>query len=185
MNIESTFVDVITDCRKSETKPRLSSKIKQWLGIDIPQSLCIRIGNYIEKFLYRVTDTYQDLIQLDYNEGCYGVWYENEFHQIDFIKITPDCIYHREVKTNTDLDRGKKRDTLSREIAIVKALAAKFNRSVDSAIFCPFFVNSQIISGLGTVEGMTEFINTFSAQFTVDDFIRLGKSKQVHNALLQ
>jgi len=185
MTIESLFVNVVTDCRKNESKPRLSSKIKQWLGVDIPQSLCIRIGNYIEKFFHKVTNTEQDLQQLEYNEGCYGIWFNNEFHQIDFIKITPTCIYHREIKTNIDLDRGKKRDTLSREVAIVKALAEKFNRSVNSSIFCPFLINSQPVSGLGNVEGLTEFIDLFADQLTVNEFLQLGQSIQVHNALLK
>lgn len=180
-----TFVNIINDCRKNETRPKVSSKIKQWLGIDISQSLCIRVGNYLEYYFRQITDTNSDLLQLHKHEGDYGIWHEDEFHQIDFIKITPNCIYHREVKTNTDLDRGKKRDTLLRETAIVKALANKFNRTINSSIFCPFLINSQVISGLGTVEGLTEFISTFSVKLTVDEFMQLGQSKQVHTALLR
>ena len=183
MNNEELFVSIIDKCRKSETKPKLSSKIKQWLGKDIPQSLCIRIGNYLEPLFHQVTGTEDDLKQLDEFDNYRGIWYDNEFHQIDFIKITPSCIFHREIKCNLDLDRGKKRDTLNREVQIVKALQAKFMRPVNSCIFCPFLDKSRKISGLGIVEGLPEFLALFDATMTVEEFNALGRSSQVYEAL--
>ena len=183
MNNEELFVSIIDKCRENETAPKLSSKIKQWLGRDISQSLCIRIGNYLEPLFRQVTSTEDDLKQLDEFDNYRGIWSDNEFHQIDFIKITPSCVFQREIKTNLDLDRGKKRDTLKREVQIVKALQAKFMRPVNSCIFSPFLDKSRKTSGLGIVEGLPEFLALFDATITVEEFKALGRSPQVYNAL--
>ena len=111
------------------------------------------------------------------------IWFEYYFLKIDFIKITPSCIFHREIKCNLDLDRGKKRDTLNREVQIVKALQARFMRPVNSCIFSPFLDKSRKISGLGIVEGLPEFLALFDATMTVEEFKALGRSPQVYNAL--
>ena len=41
--------------------------------------------------------------------------YKEEFHQVDLLLAKDEVIYHREIKCNLDLDRGKKRDVLYRE----------------------------------------------------------------------
>ena len=37
------------------------------------------------------------------------------WHQVDLLLRKDGVIYHREIKRNLDLDRGKKRDVLLRE----------------------------------------------------------------------
>ena len=184
MNLNILLTSVIEECRKSEGKPRLSSRIKQWLGRDIPQSLSIRIGNYIEAFFTELTETYSILDELNVRNGQRGIVYENQFHQVDLLLRIDNVIYHREIKCNLDLDRGKKRDVIYREACIVSALQAIYQLPVDSCVFSPFITTSQDISGLGKVEGLTEFINNFNVDMTVVEFNELGRNEQIHRALL-
>lgn len=163
----------------------MSSPIKQWLGRDIPQSLSVRLGNYIEDFFVELTSTDGLLSSLDRVSGKYGVSYNNQFHQIDLLVDGESVVYHREIKCNLDLDRGKKRDTLQRELDICEGLHQMFEVPIDSAIFCPFLDTSREISGLGTVEGLTEFIDTFGVNLTVEEFKELGRDEQIHRALFE
>ena len=183
-NVE-IFKSVIYKARENETKPKLSSLIKQWLGRDIPQSLCIRVGTYIEKLFVELSCLHSILIELEVYSGDRGVWHDNEFHQIDFLVLKDDVIYHREIKSNLDLDRGKKRDVLYREGVITEALKTKYpGKLINSCVFCPFIDTSRKVSGLNRVEGLTEFIDTFDVDITVEEFKKLGRNEQIHSALL-
>ena len=184
MSKVNLLTEIIRNRRKTESKPRLSSPIKQWLGRDIPQSLCIRIGNYIEDFFVELTTGCGILKDLDLRNGQYGLIYKDEFHQVDLLLAKDEVIYHREIKCNLDLDRGKKRDVLYREDCIVEALIAKYEAPIDSAVFCPFIDTSRDVSGLGRVEGLTEFIDNFDVDLTVEEFKELGRNEQIHRALL-
>ena len=175
---------IIRNRRKTEKPPRLSSPIKQWLGRDIPQSLSIRIGNYIEDFFVQLTGWYGILHELQKQGGQYVIAFNEEFHQVDLLLAKDEVIYHREIKCNLDLDRGKKRDVLYREDCIVEALIAKYEAPIDSAVFCPFLDTSREVSGLGKVEGLTEFIDNFDVNLTVEEFKELGRDEQIHRALL-
>jgi len=184
LNLNILLTSVIEECRKSEGKPKLSSRIKQWLGRDIPQSLSIRIGNYIEAFFAELTKTYSILNELEVRNGQRGIVYDNQFHQVDLLLRINNVIYHREIKCNLDLDRGKKRDVIYRETCIVSALEQKYQLPVDSCVFSPFIITSQDVSGLGKVEGLAEFIDNFNIEMTVDEFKQLGRNEQIHRALL-
>ena len=175
---------IIRERRKNENKPRLSSPIKQWLGRDIPQSLSIRIGNYIEDFFIELTCGYGILTDLQQRNGQYVIAYKEEFHQVDLLLAKDEVIYHREIKCNLDLDRGKKRDVLYREDRILLALIAKYEAPIDSCVFCPFLDTSRDVSGLGKVEGLSEFIDNFDVDLTVEEFKQLGRNEQIHSALL-
>ena len=65
---------------------------------------------------------------------------DGEDHQVDMLAM-PNAweewlkYVHRELKTNTDLDRGKKRDTCRREEAITSWMDEK-GWEYDSGIFC-------------------------------------------------
>jgi hypothetical protein len=179
LNLNILLTSVIEECRKSEGKPKLSSRIKQWLGRDIPQSLSIRIGNYIEAFFAELTKTYSILDELEVRNGQRGIVYDNQFHQVDLLLRINNVIYHREIKCNLDLDRGKKRDVIYRETCIVSALEQKYQLPVDSCVFSPFIDTSQDVS-----EGLTEFIDNFNVAMTLDEFKQLGRNEQIHRALL-
>ena len=175
---------IIRERRKNESKPRLSSPIKQWLGTDIPQSLSIRIGNYIEDFFTELTSSYGILDELVLKNGQRLISWNNSWHQVDLLLAKDEVIYHREIKCNLDLDRGKKRDVLHREQCINMALVAKYEAPIDSCVFCPFLDTSREISGLGRVEGLAEFIDNFDVDLTVEEFKELGRNEQIHRALL-
>ena len=175
---------IICERRKHESKPRLSSPIKQWLGRDIPQSLSIRIGNYIEDFFIELTCGYGILNELVLKNGQRLINWDNSWHQVDLLLAKDEVIYHREIKCNLDLDRGKKRDVRNRETIIVDELVAKYEAPIDSCVFCPFLDTSREVSGLGRVEGLDEFINNFDVDLTVEEFKELGRNEQIHRALL-
>ena len=179
------FQRIIHSRRRHEKEPRLSSPIKQWLGRDIPQSLSIRIGNYIEDFFQELTCGYGILTDLELRNGQYQIDYQGSWHQIDLLLAKDEVIYHREIKCNLDLDRGKKRDVNRREQLIVDALVCKYEAPIDSAVFCPFLDSSREISGLGRVEGLQNFIDNFDVNLTVEEFKAIGRDEQIHRALLE
>ena len=177
---------VINHKRKSEKPAKKSSLIKQWLGIDISQSLSIRIGNYLEEFFVQLVDDISILSDLQLRDSQRVIERDGEYHQVDLLLRIDDTIYHREIKCNLDLDRGKKRDVIYREECIVAALQWKYpGYTIDSAVFCPFLDTSREVSGLGKVEGLAEFIDTFNVDLTVDEFKELGRNEQIHRTLLK
>ena len=105
-------------------------------------------------------------------------------HQIDILAQNTDIVYHYELKANTDLDRGKKRDTSKRDDVIVQTLQHKYLQPIRSSIFCPFFETSREVNGLGRVVGLTEFIETLDLDFSVQEFAKLGRNEQIHRLLL-
>ena len=184
MQLTDVFADILTSA--PITKGRQSSHIQQWLGTTaVPQSLSIKIGTYLERLFNQLLGDYSILNELPLVRQNHVIYYDDEEHQVDILARIGDTIYHREMKANTDLDRGKKRDTLRREQAIVNALKDRYPGTViNSCVFCPFFTTSREVSGLGTVEGLAEFIYTFNLDITVQDFKDVGKSEQIHKLLL-
>ena len=90
---------------------------------------------------------------------------------------------HREIKTNTQLDAGKKRDTSNREKAITSWMDDK-GWIYDSGIFCPFFYNKgKNVSGLGWVDGLEWYIETFKPTWSIKDFIAMGRHPLIHKAI--
>ena len=186
MSNVSLLTAVINHKRKSEKPAKKSSLIKQWLGIDISQSLSIRIGNYLEEFFVQLVDDISILSDLELRDGQRVIQRDGEYHQVDLLVRINDTIYHREIKCNLDLDRGKKRDVIYREECIVAALQSKYSGcDIDSAVFCPFLNTPREVSGLGKVEGLAEFIDTFNVDLTVDEFKELGRNEQIHRTLLK
>ena len=153
------------------------------MGQDIPQSLCIRIGNYLESFFNELIPN-NALELLDKHNGMYGIWVDDEFHQIDHFIRTDGGLHMRELKCNLDLDRGKKRDVRTREHTIVTALRIKFDEPVDACVFCPFLKISREVSGLGIVEGLHRFITRFNLDLSVEEFMALGRNEQILRELL-
>ena len=142
MSIVSLLTAVITHKRKSEKPAKKSSLIKQWLGTDVSQSLSIRIGNYLEDFFNQLVVDISILSDLELRDGQRVIKRDSEYHQVDLLVQIDDTIYHREIKCNLDLDRGKKRDVIYREECIVAALQCKYSGfDIDSAVFCPFLDN--------------------------------------------
>ena len=174
------FIDVLKN--KPITGSKKSSLIAQWLGKSIPQSLSIRIGNYLETYFNTLIGENNLLHTLDTYRGNKGVWVDNEFHQVDIFACIDGQLIARELKTNLDLDRGKKRDVLKREEAVKRGLSERYNEPVDTRIFSPFIETSEV-NGLGIVEGLAEFIDNFNLDITVDEFTLIGKNHQVHQLL--
>lgn len=160
--------------KSNQGKARKSSLLKEWLGRDISQSQSIRFGNYLEQFFNALIP--DSLI----GDDEYRVTYNGEQHQVDILAIIDGVVYTREMKLNVDMDRGKKRDVLSREHAITKALEEQFGLPVNNKVMCPFFINNTKVSGLGEVEGLTEFLKTFKIDITVEEFINMGKCNELH-----
>ena len=54
----------------------------------------------------------------------------------------------------------------------------------NSGIFCPFFYDKgKKVSGLGWVDGMEWYVETFKPGWNVQDFKDLGRDPDVHRAL--
>lgn len=106
MNLETTFAQILTN--KTISKPKQSSHIQEWLGTpNVPQYLSIRIGNYLEELFNIILGELSILSELPLKGKQRIITYDNEDHQVDIVARIGSVIYHRELKTNTDLDRGK------------------------------------------------------------------------------
>jgi len=167
-----------------------SSLIAPWLGIDRTRpGMSQRIGNYLEDFFALDMGTQNKLPLTDYKTGRnYMITCNDEDHQVDMLALPSKWVQykkyvHRELKTNTDLDRGKKRDTCSREKAITSWMDDK-GWEYDSGIFCPFFYNKgKKVAGLGWVDGIDWYIETFQPTWSKGDFIDMGRNPLVHTAI--
>lgn len=167
-----------------------SSLIAPWLGIDrTPPGLSQRIGNYVEDFFALDMATQNKLPLTDYKIGRnYMITYDYENHQVDMLAMPSiwesiEKFLHREIKTNTQLDAGKKRDTSNREKAITSWMDDK-GWIYDSGIFCPFFYNKgKNVSGLGWVDGLEWYIETFKPTWSIKDFIAMGRHPLIHKAI--
>ena len=72
------------------------------------------------------------LTDLELRNGQYVIAYKG-WHQVDLLLAKDEVIYHREIKCNLDLDRGKKRDVLSSAGYILEALVCKYEAPIDGA----------------------------------------------------
>lgn len=187
---ENFFTVVATYDTKKEA--RQSSLIAPWLGIPrTPAGLSQRVGNYIEDLFALDMGEQNKLLMTDFKKGRnFMITHNGSNHQIDMLAIPSDweefkigLILHREIKSSTDLDNGKKRDTLKREEAIKAWLQSK-GWEYDSGIFCPFFYDKgKNVSGLGWVDGLEWYVETFKPSWIVQDFKNLGRDPEVHRAL--
>lgn len=174
----------------TKKEARQSSLIAPWLGIErTPTGFSQRFGNYIEDLFALDMGDQNKLSLTDFKKGRnFMIKHNGSEHQIDMLAIPSDWeewkkYVHREIKSNTDLDRGKKRDTLKREEAIKEWMESK-GWEYDSGIFCPFFYDKgKFVSGLGWVDGLQWYIDIFKPNWTVQDFIDLGRDPEVHRAL--
>ena len=184
MNITETFVSILEQ-EMNGKPPKKTSLIREWLGTDeVPQSVSIRMGNYLEIFFTTIMGVYNSLGMLNLNGRQYTITVDNEVHQVDLLSLVNGVLVTRELKCNLDLDRGKTRDTLRREEEIERGLKEQFKLKVDGGIFCPFFYGKVKKDGkFGSVYGLQWFIETFECDFTVEDFIQMGRSKEVHSTL--
>ena len=189
MTLVENFIHVVStyDVKKPARK---SSLIAPWLGIDrTPSGMSQRIGNYLEGFFAFDMGNQNKLPLTDYKKNRdYMITQDGEDHQVDMLAM-PNAweewlkYVHRELKTNTDLDRGKKRDTCSREKAITSWMDDK-GWEYDSGIFCPFFYNKgKKVAGLGWVDGIDWYIESFQPTWSKGDFIDMGRNPQVHTAI--
>lgn len=177
------FISIVD--AQPKTKPRTSSLIKPWLGIDISQSLSIRMGNILEDFFNELIGDKSLITDLELvGKKRMLTDSQGNQHQIDILGQNNGVVYHYELKSNTDLDRGKKRDTSNRDDVIVQTLQQKYLQPIRSSIFCPFYETSREVGGLGRVVGLAEFIETFELDFSTEEFKALGRNEQIHRALL-
>ena len=109
----------------------------------------------------------------DYKKGRdYMITHKGKNHQIDMLAIPSDWekfkrYLHREMKTNTDIDAGKKRDVMFREEQIRQWMEEK-GWVYDSGIFCPFFYDKgKNVSGLGWVDGLEWYTDIFKPKWTI------------------
>lgn len=176
-SLSDHFISIATAKHKPAKK---SSLIHGWLGFKCSQSTSIRIGYYIEELINRLTPGNIKCVLEDNNT----IVYNNQVHQIDhLIQDNDGTIWHLEAKSNTDLDRGKKRDIAQREQQITEALTKLIGQPVESCILCPFIEDSKETSGLGHIMGMKEFISKFNPNFTLSEFNQLGKNPAIHSVL--
>jgi len=190
--MNSFEVDFFTVLKTYDTKKevRQSSLIAPWLGIErTPAGFSQRIGNYLEDTFALNAGNQNKLMMTDYKKGRnFMITHKGSNHQIDMLATPSDWeqykkYLHREMKTNTDLDRGKKRDTREREKAICEWMELK-GWNYDSGIFCPFFYDKgKNVSGLGWVDGLEWYTETFKTDWTVQDFKDFGRNPEVHRAL--
>lgn len=185
MNITETFTQIILEKNTYKTSKK-SSLIQDWLGTaNVPQSVSIRVGNYLETFFCRmILDKNKlDILTLKGHNNFINV--DGEDHQVDLLaQIEDKVLITREIKCNLDLDRGKTRDTLRREEQIERGLEEQFDVSVDGGIFCPFYYGIvKKDSRFNMVFGLQWFIDTFECDFTVEDFQQMGRDPLVHKIL--
>ena len=182
LDLEETFANILREKTVSDVKQ--TSLVTQWLGMNyIPQSLSIRLGNYLEELFNTMLGAKNILHELERRGNNYYVRWQDEWHQVDILARVGDKIYTREMKLNISLGRGPCRDIRYREQAVGMALAQKYGCKIDSDIFCPFVEVSHNHTQLNHVEGLREFIAKFDMPFTVDDFLKLGHSPQIHRLL--
>jgi len=174
----------------TKKEARQSSLIAPWLGIKrTPAGFSQRIGNYIEDLFALDMGEQNKLLMTDFKKGKkFMITHNGSNHQIDMLAIPSAWeiwkrFLHREIKSSTDLDNGKKRDTLAREEAIKEWMRSQ-GWEFDSGIFCPFFYDKgRHVSGLGWVDGLQWYIDTFNPSWTVQDFKDLGRDPDIHRAL--
>jgi len=178
MALTERFIAIAT---KTKSTAKKSSLIHQWLGFPCSQSVSIRIGNYIEEFINQSIKERNIKCVLDNNQT---ITIDNHIHQIDHLIQTDDGeIWHLEAKSNLDLDRGKKRDVVNRDLIITEALSSLIGVNVTSCIFCPFIDDSKQSPSLGYIMGMKEFISKFKPDFTLSEFKLLGSNPAIHSVL--
>ena len=187
---ENLFTVLETYNTKKEA--RQSSLIAPWLGIKrTPAGFSQRVGNYLEDLLALDLGEKNKLILTDYKRGRNSmITHNGSNHQIDLLAIPSNwevykinLIIHREIKSNIEVDAGKKRDILFREEQIKQWLESK-GFEYNSGIFCPFFYDKgKKVSGLGWVDGMEWYVETFKPGWNVQDFKDLGRDPDVHRAL--
>ncbi len=179
---QQLFLKILNEGLEDSAEPRLTSPIKQWLGRDCSQSICVRMGNFIEEYFNQLLPgNIREDLTLHNAQWC--IYWDNDWHQVDLLCRKDTCIYHREIKCNLTLGHGPKRDIRRREQSIVAALEDKYKLRVDSAVFCPFITRSRFVSNLGMIEGLQEFIDKFDIKLTVDEFQQLGSDRHVQNVL--
>ena len=177
MPLSDHFISIATAKRRPAKK---SSLIHEWLGFKCSQSTSIRIGNYVEELINKLTPGNIKCVLEDNNT----IVYNNQVHQIDHLIQDDDGnIWHLEAKSNIDLDRGKKRDVVMREQLITEALTKLIGQPVKSCVLCPFLEDSKDTTDLGYIMGMKEFISKFRPEFTLSEFNQLGKNPAIHSVL--
>jgi hypothetical protein len=186
-NLKENFFTVL-ETYDTKKKARKSSLIAPWLGIErTPPGLSQRVGNYIENLLALDMGEQNKLHMTDFKKGRdFMITHNGSNHQIDMLAMPSDWVkwkryLHREIKTNTDLDRGKKQNTLDREEVIKQWMESK-GWEYDSGIFCPFFYGKgKKVGKLNWVDGLEWYIETFKPSWTVQDFKDLGRDPDVHH----
>ena len=186
MSLIENFITAVSTYNVNKPA-RQSSLIAPWLGIDrTPPGMSQRIGNYLEDFFALDMGNQNKLPLTDYKKKRnYMITYKGEDHQVDMLALPNkwEKYVHRELKTNTELDRGKKRDTRNREKAITSWMNDK-GWEYDSGVFCPFFYNKgKKVAGLGWVDGIDWYIETFQPTWTKEDFIAMGRNPLLHTAI--
>ncbi len=189
MSLKENFLSVL-ETYNTKKDARQSSLIAPWLGIDrTPPGLSQRVGNYLEDLFSLDMGEQNKLHMTDFKKNRnFMITHNGSNHQIDMLAMPSDWIkwkryLHREIKTNTDLDRGKKRDTVDREEAIKQWMESK-GWEYDSGIFCPFlYGKGKKVGTLEWVDGLEWYIETFKPSWTVQDFKDLGRDPEVHRAL--
>ena len=185
MSITDTFTQILQEEMNGKTAKK-SSLIQEWLGTThVPQSVSIRVGNYLETFFCKVMGDYNKLDMLTQKGRNSIITVDGEDHQVDLLgQVDRNVLITREIKCNLDLDRGKTRDTLRREVQIERGLEEQFDVSVDGGIFCPFYYGEVKKDGrFGMIFGLQWFINTFKCDFTIEEFEQMGKDPLVHKML--
>jgi len=169
-----------------DNEKRNSSLINSFYDIssNSSQSLSIKTGNVIEKFFNQVieesTIVTQLLKELNFKKNNY---YIGE-HQVDLLFLLDNVVYHREIKTNLDLDNGKKRDIINREKEIVILLSNKYpNYTINSGILNPLLVSDHKEGKLGTINGINWICDIIQAPFTSEEFLLLGRHSKIQTIL--
>ena len=169
-----------------DNEKRSSSLIDSFY--DIPpnnsQSLRIKTGNIIEKFFNQVIEesiiVTQLLKELDFKKNNH---YIGE-HQVDLLFLLDNVIYHREMKTNLDLDSGKKRDILNRQEEIAILLSNKYpNYTINSGILNPLEPSDYKEGKLGTINGISWICDIIQAPFTPEEFLLLARHSKIQTIL--
>lgn len=188
MSFLDIFEETFSTYKRTVPKEKDVSRIKMWLGHDVTNSVSIKVGGIIENiFKKALGDAWcMDLLDATKKRGRYFI----KGHEIDLCACIGNTLIVREMKTNLNLDSGKKRDMNIREKSIVDALKDLGLGDVDAnGLFNPFFMGySKPDSSFGTVYGLTWFINTFKDYSDLDDlncedFIQYGRSDELFNML--